>query len=97
MVGMHATVLYRRDCLLAVNGFDETLRRLEDHDIYLRIAHNSRSRAIRKSSLNTENTARICPIILSSSLKWRLKFLIDMRHVSAPTPERMRPSGRVEQ
>lgn len=35
---MHATVLYRRLCLLAVNGFDETLRRVEDFDIYLRIA-----------------------------------------------------------
>jgi glycosyltransferase involved in cell wall biosynthesis len=33
-----ATVLYRRDCLLQVNGFDEALRRLEDHDLYLRIA-----------------------------------------------------------
>lgn len=38
IIQMHATVLYRRDCLLAVKGFDESLRRLEDHDIYLRIA-----------------------------------------------------------
>lgn len=29
--------LFRRDCLLAVNGFDETLRRVEDRDLYLRI------------------------------------------------------------
>jgi len=35
---MHATVLYRRLCLLAVNGFDEAWRRGEDYDIYLRIA-----------------------------------------------------------
>lgn len=29
--------LFRRDCLLAVNGFDETLRQVEDRDLYLRI------------------------------------------------------------
>ena len=37
-IGMHATVLYRRDCLTEVGGFDETLRRCEDYDLYLRIA-----------------------------------------------------------
>jgi glycosyltransferase involved in cell wall biosynthesis len=37
-IAMHATVLYRRDCLLAVDGFDETFRRAEDYDLYLRIA-----------------------------------------------------------
>ena len=36
-IGMVAAVLFRRDCLLAVNGFDETLRRCEDFDLYLRI------------------------------------------------------------
>jgi glycosyltransferase involved in cell wall biosynthesis len=36
-IAMVATVLFRGDCLLAVNGFDETLRRCEDYDVYLRI------------------------------------------------------------
>lgn len=31
------TMLYRRDCLLAVNGFDESLRACEDLDLKLRI------------------------------------------------------------
>src|ERR1700722_8551845 len=31
------TVVFRRDCLLAANGFDETLRRGEDYDLYLRM------------------------------------------------------------
>jgi glycosyltransferase involved in cell wall biosynthesis len=31
------TVVFRRDCLLALNGFDETLRRGEDYDLYLRM------------------------------------------------------------
>jgi len=33
-----STALFRRDCLLAVNGFDETLRRCEDYDLFLNIA-----------------------------------------------------------
>jgi glycosyltransferase involved in cell wall biosynthesis len=37
-IGMHATVLYRRDILLAEGGFDEGLRRCEDYDVYLRLA-----------------------------------------------------------
>jgi len=37
IIQMHATVLYKKDCLLAVHGFDERLRRLEDHDVYLRV------------------------------------------------------------
>lgn len=35
---MHATVLYRRDCVVAAGGFDETLWRAEDYDLYLRMA-----------------------------------------------------------
>ena len=37
IIGMHAAVLHRRDRLLAINGYDETLRRNEDYDVYLRI------------------------------------------------------------
>ena len=37
-ISAHHSVLYRRESLLAVNGFDETLRRSEDRDLYLRIA-----------------------------------------------------------
>ncbi len=36
LLGPAATALYRRDCLLA-NEYDETLRRAEDYDLYLRI------------------------------------------------------------
>jgi glycosyltransferase involved in cell wall biosynthesis len=38
LIGMHATVLYRRDCLEAVGGYDATLREVEDYDLYLRLA-----------------------------------------------------------
>ena len=42
LVGMHATVMYRRDRLLEVGGFDETLPACEDYDLYLRVARNGR-------------------------------------------------------
>lgn len=42
LIGMCATVLFRRDCLLAVNGFDETFKTCEDYDLYLRIAQRYR-------------------------------------------------------
>jgi glycosyltransferase involved in cell wall biosynthesis len=37
-IAMHATVLYRRDPLKLVGGFDTQLRACEDYDLYLRIA-----------------------------------------------------------
>ena len=37
-IGMHATVLYRRDILLEVGGFEEAFRMSEDYDLYLRLA-----------------------------------------------------------
>ena len=37
-IAMHGTVMYRRERLLAVGGFDEGLRRCEDYDVYLRMA-----------------------------------------------------------
>lgn len=37
-IGMHATVMYRRDLLAGAGGFDERLRRCEDYDVYLRMA-----------------------------------------------------------
>ena len=37
-IAMHGTVMYRRARLIDVGGFDESLRRCEDYDIYLRMA-----------------------------------------------------------
>jgi glycosyltransferase involved in cell wall biosynthesis/SAM-dependent methyltransferase len=39
-IGMHATVLYDRRHLLNAGGFDVTLRRCEDYDVYLRMSRN---------------------------------------------------------
>src|SRR4051794_30555631 len=38
LIGMHATVMYRRDCVLEIGGFDSSLHACEDLDVYLRIA-----------------------------------------------------------
>ena len=37
-IAMHGAVTYRRDRLLETGGFDESLRRCEDYDVYLRMA-----------------------------------------------------------
>lgn len=39
-IGMHATVLYRRDALLALGGFDASFRACEDYELYLRMARH---------------------------------------------------------
>ncbi|WP_372624745.1 glycosyltransferase [Falsiroseomonas sp.] len=40
LVVMHATVLYRRQRLEAIGGFDASLRASEDYDVYLRLARS---------------------------------------------------------
>jgi SAM-dependent methyltransferase len=39
-IGMHATVIYRRDVLESSGGFDVTLPACEDYDLYLRLARH---------------------------------------------------------
>ncbi len=39
-IGMHATVLYRREILEKIGGFDPSLRKIEDYDVFLRIARD---------------------------------------------------------
>jgi glycosyltransferase involved in cell wall biosynthesis len=38
LIGMHATVMYWRERLEEIGGFDTSLRRCEDYDVYLRMA-----------------------------------------------------------
>jgi SAM-dependent methyltransferase len=42
LVGMHGTVLYRREFVLDEGGFDPTLPAVEDYDLYLRLARKHR-------------------------------------------------------
>jgi len=41
LVGMHAAVMYRRDRLRDLGGFDETLPACEDYELYLRMTRSS--------------------------------------------------------
>jgi glycosyltransferase involved in cell wall biosynthesis len=41
IVGMHATVMYDREKLVAIGGFNPELRYCEDYDVYLRLARAS--------------------------------------------------------
>jgi len=41
VVGMHAAVMYDRGRLIAAGGFDSTLRRCEDYELYLRMSRLS--------------------------------------------------------
>ena len=38
LIRMQATVVFRRDCLIEIGGYDETLQLAEDYDLYLRLA-----------------------------------------------------------
>jgi GT2 family glycosyltransferase len=40
-IGMHATVVYRREALDRFGGFDPTLRACEDYDLFLRMARQA--------------------------------------------------------
>jgi glycosyltransferase involved in cell wall biosynthesis len=40
-IGMHATVVYRREALERFGGFDPTLRACEDYDLFLRVARQA--------------------------------------------------------
>ena len=71
-IGMHATVLYRRDILLTLGGFDEELRRCEDYDLYLRIARNypiaSHSEIIAEYRWHDHNMSRNTEEMLRAAL-----------------------------
>src|SRR3954447_25237358 len=40
VIAMHGTVMYRRDRLEEIGGFDPSLRACEDYDVYLRLARS---------------------------------------------------------
>jgi glycosyltransferase involved in cell wall biosynthesis len=82
-VGMHATVLYDRRRLLDAGGFDATLRRCEDYDVYLRM---SRSHSVANHHQTVAEYRRHEANMSSNSLE----MLRWVQHVLA----RYRPAGR---
>ncbi len=72
-IGMHAAVLYRRDILQELGGFDESLRTCEDYDLYLRLAatHSLASHAeiVAEYRRHARNMSSNLPKMLEAVLK----------------------------
>jgi GT2 family glycosyltransferase len=71
-IGMHATVMYRRDVLESVGGFDTSLRACEDYDLYLRIARISliccHDKTIAEYRIHDANMSRNAALMLKTSM-----------------------------
>lgn len=83
-IGMHGTVMYRRDCLLAVGGFDPSLKSCEDYDVYLRIARAfpiaCTSDAIAEYRQHDMQKSRDCTRVLGAALA----ILVKCRRLDDP-------------
>jgi glycosyltransferase involved in cell wall biosynthesis len=73
LVSMHAAVMYRRDRLEEVGGFDARLRCCEDHELYLRLARRYRVAAgverIAEYRHHDSNMSRNIPAMLATMLE----------------------------
>jgi glycosyltransferase involved in cell wall biosynthesis len=71
-VGMHGTVMYRRDCLETAGGFDRAYRACEDYDLYLRLARDhpvaSGPDPVAQYRWHSENMSLDVPMMLSAAL-----------------------------
>ena len=71
-IACHNSVMYRRDLLLSVGGFDETLPAGEDWDMYLRIAQrfpiHCHNKIVAEYRQHTSNISRDHGLIMRSSL-----------------------------
>ena len=72
-ISMHATVMYRRDALLAVQGFDPSLPACEDYDLYLRMTRRFTIRAhgveIAEYRQHSTNMSGDSELILTTALE----------------------------
>lgn len=87
VIGMHATVMYRRDVLEETGGFDPRLRACEDYDLYLRVSRVhpvafSRD-CIAEYRMHGGNMSRDLPFMLD----WALAVLDKQRPAIAGRPE----------
>lgn len=73
LVGMHGTVLFRRDLLQAAGGYDTSLTGSEDYDIYLRLTRDHPSSAVAEALADYRrhggNMSGDYPFMLRNSLK----------------------------
>jgi SAM-dependent methyltransferase len=73
LIGMHATVLYRRSTLEAAGGFDRSLRACEDYDVYLRLSRANKAactpECVADYRRHTTNMSNNNPMMLRAALK----------------------------
>lgn len=72
-ISMHATVMYRREALTAVQGFDTSLAACEDYDLYLRMTRRFPVRAygeeVAEYRQHSSNMSGDSELILTSALQ----------------------------
>jgi glycosyltransferase involved in cell wall biosynthesis/SAM-dependent methyltransferase len=72
-IGMHATVMYRRDLLEEIGGFDIHLKACEDYDLYLRLARTHRivssPEVVAEYRLHSDNMSKNTPLMLETVLE----------------------------
>ena len=71
-IGMHATIMSRRECIARVGGFDQALRACEDYDLYLRMTRlyciGSSANCLADYRQHGGNTSLDLPLMLRSAL-----------------------------
>ncbi|GLR91062.1 hypothetical protein GCM10007857_77780 [Bradyrhizobium iriomotense] len=71
-IGMHATVIYRRDRLAAATGFNEAMRACEDYELFVRLAKTSQlvshDEVIAEYRMHDANMSRNRPMMLAAAL-----------------------------
>ena len=72
-IGMHATVIYRRERLGAVNGFNETMLACEDYELFTRLAKTgqivSHDNVIAEYRMHNANMSKNRPMMLAAALR----------------------------
>jgi len=72
-IGMHATVLYRRNFLLALGGFDTSLPCCEDYELFMRIAKKlpivSYDHLVAEYRMHGQNMSKNYPLMLKTALR----------------------------
>jgi glycosyltransferase involved in cell wall biosynthesis len=87
LIGMHATVMYRRDVLEESGGFDPSLPACEDYDLFLRISRTHpvafSTEIVAEYRLHDTNMSRNLPFMLH----WALAVLQKQWPAIADKPE----------
>jgi glycosyltransferase involved in cell wall biosynthesis len=90
-VGMHGTVMYRRECLEDSGGFDPALLACEDYDLYLRLSRTHKvacsPELIADYRMHGRNMSRRYPFMLD----WALATLRRQRRAARGNPDHRQP------